>query len=322
MATTSWLLVLEIIFSVFCVCNCAVWPIPYQRYRERPKTDAFCQALYPFCPTGRKSNQMPVMLNDDLIEIYALKAPVWEFKFGSLLKNFHIMHDAIGFKSLKTGKNYTMEWYELFQLGNCTFPHVRSDKSLKWCNQGAACIYSGIDDIHWSQNGTLTEVGLVSGAMFNKFSDWVLWDNRTGIYYETWTVEEKPGGRMWFDSYDCASFVVRAFQQLKNVGAKFNRNVRLNYTRVHIYSEQPRFLGNTSQIFGPTGNKTLAADILRFYEDFQPHVPFWKTLLNILFAAEEIFIEKKFYLFYNFAYWILPIQKPYFGLTYTEVPLP
>ena len=29
--------------------------------------------------------------------------------------------------------------------------------------------------------------------MFNDFSKWVEWDNNTGIYYETWTVENEPG---------------------------------------------------------------------------------------------------------------------------------
>ena len=46
------------------------------------------------------------------------------------------MHDALGFKSTKTGLNYTMEWYELDQLFNCTFPHELEDGTLKWCNQG------------------------------------------------------------------------------------------------------------------------------------------------------------------------------------------
>jgi len=46
------------------------------------------------------------------------------------------MHDALGFRSTKTGLNYTMEWYELDQLFNCTFPHELDDQSLKWCNQG------------------------------------------------------------------------------------------------------------------------------------------------------------------------------------------
>ncbi|EPY82787.1 hypothetical protein CB1_000626008 [Camelus ferus] len=73
------------------------------------------------------------------------------------------MHDAVGFRSTSTGKNYTMEWYELFQLGNCTFPHLRPEMNAPfWCNQGAACFFEGIDDIHWKENGTLVLVATIS----------------------------------------------------------------------------------------------------------------------------------------------------------------
>lgn len=97
------------------------------------------------------------------------------FKFVhlSLIKSFapqHIMHDAIGFGSAKTGRNFTMEWYELFQLGNCTFPHEREGVSAPfWCNQGAACFYEGIDDMHWKQNGTLEKIGEISGKFVRGF---------------------------------------------------------------------------------------------------------------------------------------------------------
>lgn len=74
------------------------------------------------------------------------------------------MHDAIGFSSSETGANFTMEWYELFQLGNCTFPHLRPEVPAPfWCNQGAACFFDGIDDLHWSQNGTLEKIGEING---------------------------------------------------------------------------------------------------------------------------------------------------------------
>jgi hypothetical protein len=36
-----------------------------------------------------------------------------------------------------------------------------------WCNQGAACFYNGIDDIHWSQNGSLVNVATVTGDQVN-----------------------------------------------------------------------------------------------------------------------------------------------------------
>jgi hypothetical protein len=84
--------------------------------------------------------------------------------FTRVIPTQKLMHDAVGFRSTLTGKNYTIEWYELFQLGNCTFPHLRPDKSAPfWCNQGAACFFEGIDDKHWKENGTLSVVATISG---------------------------------------------------------------------------------------------------------------------------------------------------------------
>ncbi|MBV99724.1 Ceroid-lipofuscinosis neuronal protein 5, partial [Eschrichtius robustus] len=131
-----------------------------ERFSFRPEPDPYCQAKYTFCPTG---SPIPVMKDDDVIEVFRLQAPVWEFKYGDLLGHLKIMHDAIGFRSILTEKNYTMEWYELFQLGNCTFPHLRPEMNAPfWCNQGAACFFEGIDDIHWKENGTLVLVATIS----------------------------------------------------------------------------------------------------------------------------------------------------------------
>ncbi|KAL3878274.1 hypothetical protein ACJMK2_030639 [Sinanodonta woodiana] len=299
------------------------WPVPYKRFSERPPTNPYCQAgLIGFCPTGEVPDTMPKFNPTDRVEVWALKAPVWEFKFGDLLEKFHIMHDAMAFNNLNTGQNYTMEWYELFQLFNCTFPHLLQNDTLLWCNQGAACIYDGVDDLHWSQNGTLVKVAEITGDVFNKFAMWALNDNKTGIYYETWTVEEKPGGKMWFDSYDCASFVLRAFDELYALGATFNHSVHLNYTRIHLYSHEPQYLGNASVVFGPGANKTLVKDIIEFYAKFQSHQSMKDLLEHLIEAYIEIFKDGKFYFFYNFEYWFLPMKSPYMKLTYYEIPLP
>jgi ceroid-lipofuscinosis neuronal protein 5 len=124
------------------------------------------------------------------------------------------MHDGLGFKNLRTGLNYTMEWYELDQLFNCTFPHVLPDKSLKWCNQGALCSYDGINDHTWTQYGTIDKVAVINGSIFNQFTTWANHDNDTAVYYETWTVyntdkEDDPNRVMYFDSFDCASWTLR-----------------------------------------------------------------------------------------------------------------
>ena len=124
------------------------------------------------------------------------------------------MHDALGFRSSKTGLNYTMEWYELDQLFNCTFPHVLQNESFVWCNQGALCIYEGINDTTWTEWGLLQKVSQVSGKQFNNFGNWTVYDNNTAIYYETWSMYSTddvtdPKAIMYFDSFDCASWVLR-----------------------------------------------------------------------------------------------------------------
>ncbi|KAM9652881.1 bis(monoacylglycero)phosphate synthase CLN5 [Morphnus guianensis] len=297
------------------------WPVPYRRFDYRPKTDPYCQARYTFCPTG---SAIPVMKEEDVIEVYRLQAPVWEFKYGDLLGHLKIMHDAVGFKSSLTGKNYTMEWYELFQLGNCTFPHLRPGMDAPfWCNQGAACFYEGIDDAHWKENGTLVLVTTISGTMFNEMAKWVKYDNETGIYYETWTVQASPDKQstVWFDSYECSKFILRTYQKLADLGAVFKK-IQTNYTSIILFSGEPIYLGNETSIFGPLGNRTLAAAIRDFYYPFKPHRTVGEFFVDLLKIIDRVILNHQFYLFYNLEYWFLPMKFPYLKIIYEEVPLP
>lgn len=45
-------------------------------------------ALVPFCPTGKATNPLPEINNFDIIDIFALKKPVWQSKVGNLLGLF------------------------------------------------------------------------------------------------------------------------------------------------------------------------------------------------------------------------------------------
>ncbi|KAM4795978.1 bis(monoacylglycero)phosphate synthase CLN5 [Rhinophrynus dorsalis] len=320
-----------LLMNTVCLSVCSTeefvqqWPVPYKRFDSRPKSDPYCQAKYTFCPTGYADGSIPLMKNEDIIQVFRLQAPVWEFKYGDLLGHFKIMHDAIGFRSSLTGKNYTAEWYELFQLGNCTFPHLRLNMEEPfWCNQGAACFYEGIDDEHWKSNGTLVPIAKISGAMFNQMSKWLKEDNATGIYYETWAVQESPeaNSSVWFESYDCASFVLRTYQKLWELGATFDRMIQTNYTRLHLYSGEPTYLGNSTSIFDPHKNKSLALDIQKFYYPYRSHQSWKEILLSIVEIYEKVVLDKVFYLFYNFEYWHLPMKFPYIKITYEEIPLP
>ncbi|CAF5173946.1 unnamed protein product [Rotaria magnacalcarata] len=66
------------------------WPVPYERVTNRPTNNPYCQAgLISFCPTGKTEDAMIYAQDDnDIIEIFALKKPVWSFKFGDLMAKF------------------------------------------------------------------------------------------------------------------------------------------------------------------------------------------------------------------------------------------
>nr|XP_033806083.1 ceroid-lipofuscinosis neuronal protein 5 isoform X1 [Geotrypetes seraphini] len=326
MSLATWLLLTAVFISAgFGEKQQQVWPVPYKHFDYRPTPDPFCQALYTFCPTGYPDGHIPLMKDDDTIEVFRLQAPVWEFKYGDLLGHFKIMHDAIGFRSSLTGENYTAEWYELFQLGNCTFPHVRPDVAAPfWCNQGAACFFRGIDDQHWKKNGSLITVAKLTGSIFNQMAKWMKKDNDTGIYYETWTVQAHPDANstVWFESYDCSKFVLRTYQKLAELGAIFDKKIQTNYTRIFLYSGEPVFLGNETYLFGPQGNKTIANEIRDFYYSFRPHQSPTEILLSLIQVFTEVCLETVFFFFYNFEYWYLPMKSPFIKITYEEIPLP
>uniref|UniRef100_A0A8C7YAV8 Bis(monoacylglycero)phosphate synthase CLN5 n=1 Tax=Oryzias sinensis TaxID=183150 RepID=A0A8C7YAV8_9TELE len=161
------------------------------------------------------------------------------------------------------------------------------------------------------------------GSQFNHMAQWVQDDNRTGIYYETWTVrsDPAPNSTVWFESYDCSQFVHRAYRKLKELGAKLSSRSPTYYTKIYLYSGEPTYLGNDSAIFGTPALQNLAADIRKFYFTFRPHQSFVDFAFSLLEAYKKIVLDKTFYLYYNFEYWHLPMKYPYMQIVYEEVPL-
>lgn len=79
-----------IVFINFIIVYGTEWPVPYERVENRTTNDPYCQAgLIPFCPNGKTVDAMIYAQDDnDTIEIFALKKPVWSFKFGDLMAKF------------------------------------------------------------------------------------------------------------------------------------------------------------------------------------------------------------------------------------------
>jgi len=125
---------------------------------------------------------------------------------------------------------------------------------------------------------------------------------------------------MYFDSYDCASFVIRGLNELYHYGAQFYPNVHLNYTRLNLYSYEPLLLGKYEDI---VKNQTLHNDFIEFYREFDSKKPKTEDWLKALIEIYETFyLSRRFYFYYNSVYWYLNL-KPNTPLqvSFSEVPI-
>ena len=125
---------------------------------------------------------------------------------------------------------------------------------------------------------------------------------------------------MYFDSYDCASFVIRGLNELYRTGAQMIPGVQLNYTRLNIYAHEPQLLGTYDQI---VDNQTLHEDFLDFYRDFDSKKPNKETWLKSLIAIyETFFVQRRFYLYYNQVYWYMKLKESTpIRVSFDQVPI-
>ena len=181
--------------------------------------------------------------------------------------------------------------------------------------------YSGIDDKHWSQNGTLIKVANMTGSQFNKLSEYIKNYNQTLPFYETWRVRNTTGAhyQQWFSPCDCATYVQKVFCQATKLGAKFVDTYTPNYTFITLISGEPLKLGNATEVFESGKNQDLAEDIMKFYSDVQAHQSPLHLVKSILNLLDYVVLNEKFYLYYNGDYWQLPMRYPYVKLTYEPI---
>ncbi len=162
----------------------------------------------------------------------------------------------------------------------------------------------------------------MTGAQFNELAAYIKWDNHTGLFYDTWRVRNSTGSDYmeWFSPHECANYVIRLFQKMSSLGANFTTTYKVNYTYLSLYSDMPILLGNESSIFGPNGNKTLAAKMLEFYSYFQAHQPVLQMLESLVHIYDYIVFQKEYYFYFNSQYWLLPMKKPYMRVSYEYEP--
>jgi hypothetical protein len=100
------------------------------------------------------------------------------------------------------------------------------------------------------------------------------------------------------------------------IGAKFDQNVHLNYTRLNLYSSEPKLLGTYEDVLK---TPTQMNDMREFYKHFQKRIDHVEQFFEILV---QIILKQKFYFYYNSMYWYLDLKEPFINISYDEEPLP
>ncbi|XP_067661452.1 bis(monoacylglycero)phosphate synthase CLN5-like [Haliotis asinina] len=289
------------IFGTSVEAGSSDYVITHRRFDSRPPVDPRCENPQEkhFCSHGVP---MVTFGDDDIIVIYFMRGS------GRRIPTIDKVmphHAGIGLHNLNTGFNYTLDWSALFGVLNWSRPTVLQDDSLLWCNQGASCFSNNFNKFFKGPKALRHPVAKTTGKILNAFSHWVTWDNNTGIYGDSAHLMRSRDGPYWTDTWDCGSFVQRAFQALYDLGVRFYPDFQPTYDLAIAYTYMPEYLGNHTEIFGVNGDPVLAQSLISFFKKWGD-----RNLDHM-------------YMYYNEGYWYAKFTSgPPDVLTQIVVPLP
>jgi len=254
---------------------------------------------YSWTPIDWRS--LPVAKADDQVQVYYLAAPLLKANYGSILGVFGLYHGALGFFNKNNNMSFTMNYDADDFFRSNLFPEVvvypNGTKDLKWDNQGALYIYSGIWTEYFSASNAL--VTTINGNLYNQFmNSYVDKVNSTHKYYNMVNVKDHNTGSILIDGWDCFDFCWEAFGWFEKNGASLS-NEALPRDSINLYSNSIDRVEDTP---------IVKPDIVDFYEFTQ--AAFKKmTLIEILTEVWTLY-QGNFYVRVDDAYYRLSLQWP------------
>ncbi|XP_071087686.1 bis(monoacylglycero)phosphate synthase CLN5-like [Haliotis cracherodii] len=316
--SSNLFIILTIIFCLSCVLSQQhKWPVEHRRVPHRPPTDPRCQTPNPpFCVNGIS---MPTFSDDDRVELFHM--------YADLTPNMYLpdfpKHVAIGFWNVNTNTNYTIDWYGVYLISQCSLASVLTDDSLLWCNQGAVCVTDGIKDKFLPENkGQMSPMATMTGSQFNQYTDWIEHENDTNVECGGSNVLDTAGSTFWFRSNDCGSFINRSYQALSDIGVTFNTGAKADYTMMVSHGPEPTYLGQSSVIFGSGRDDPLAKNITNFYRQFNNTFGGLNSAKNNFIAQKYAATHGGLYVYMNSEYWFAPLVEPYLSIVQLTIDLP
>jgi len=303
--------------NILLVYVIVVVVLPVQAVRPIP--NPFCQFEFDYCserspPYAQKST--------DVINLYYVQAPVFQMKFGPILGWFHLFHSGIVFRNTRTDEEWALTYDAVFEVLNATVPYVEVDpktgaKELIWCDLGAFCWESPVNNSYWSEQFTL--VGSMTGSQFNQLQTWTKTANDTYLYYELWNVMHNwhnASSPMLIESFTCHDGALNAvLPAAAHFGAHLDHTAKtppLKRDFMNLYSAAPTPVD--------TNDPQVMADIIAFYERLQTNGRSWEHVLKelVMMILKDKFVHShgKYYKIHPREPWLAyhyAASRPWWG---------
>eukprot|EP01087_Luapelamoeba_hula_P016165 TRINITY_DN494_c0_g1_i1.p1 TRINITY_DN494_c0_g1~~TRINITY_DN494_c0_g1_i1.p1 ORF type:complete len:369 (+),score=93.77 TRINITY_DN494_c0_g1_i1:139-1245(+) len=250
--------------------------------------------------------------DDATYEIHYLEAPLFKAKFGDALAAANAYHGGISLINKADASDvFELEFTADISVFGSLAPQVEvtaTGPELVWQNQASAHIKKELTPNYWTKDAV---VGSVTGAVANKYFDWVRQYNKDNGYYALWQLLASPSDAPFYSSHNCVDWVDQSFNTLKSLGATFDPVVRQrNY--ISLFTNEPTLVdyndpATKAKIFEYFG--TLKAAMAARPEDPVSALKFAEVL-------QQKFAQTGVYVYMRDKYYHLDLVAPLFHFGY------
>ncbi len=246
----------------------------------------------------------------------------WAGFFGNLMKYVGIFHTAFGVVNLSSGRNFTVEYDAVNEVGNATVPIVSTNPDgsirLEWYDGGGTCVSEILNQTYY--NAGFQYLTTVNGTLFNRFLEWAVADNATHSEYElisavpAWHEPWNPVGNVsaFINSSTCYDFNWRGMDFLWRNGAVLDYSQPMKHDFIATVSAAPQEVDYNDPYW--------RLEVNTFYNALRLHMH--DSPADWLIFLEDLLLGNKF-LHANQRYYLLnPMHSPYFVHKYLPFNLP
>jgi len=223
----------------------------------------------------------------------------------------------LGFKNLNSGKSFTVNFDASPSFIGAiipTFVKNNGTTELVWENFGAVFIYLDINATYW--DAVNHPIASMTGMQLKQFlSGFINRSNKTYTHYNIWSVYNDWPGPVLVPNFECFAYVWECFKELSRLGASFypDQNPRQSFLTLYSH-EMPKIVD--------TSIPEDYAEVVTFYETLEAKLDAVGPV-QFLLELWDILVDGIFYVRKDSYYYKVNLCcPPYFGVHFTEVPLP